>query len=140
MLHHYYIINYIIAHTIIIVKYPKKYMILGKMSSKENIKEGLQSIISKFEDDKVKEDFQRFNKIVQFVYPDVDTSYNLKIMGGKAEISEERDLRPNVVITLNSDTFLAIIKKEVNALEAFAAGKIKFKGSMVDLLKLQKLL
>ena len=112
------------------------------MVTKEEVKKGLESVATKYDDLKSNWAFRRFNKTVQFVYPDLELSIIMEFAGseGVKEIKEGTVPRPNVRVTLDSDTFLGILNREIDALSAFSARKIKFKGAMVDLLKLQKLL
>lgn len=111
------------------------------MATKEEVKKGLEKVAAKFDDPELKKEFEKFYKSVQFVYQDINTSYVMELAGGGVkELKEGTVERPNVVVTIDSDTFLAIINKEVNAIDAYSQGKIKFKGAMTDLLKLQKLL
>jgi len=111
------------------------------MATKEEVKKGLKRVMAKFDDPELKKEFERFYKSVQFVYPDINISYVMEVAGGEVkELKEGTVERPNVVVTLDSDTFLGILDREIDAISAFSAGKIKFKGAMTDLLKLQKLL
>jgi len=111
------------------------------MASIEEVREGLQRVAAKLEDAELREYFTRFYKTVQFNYPDIDLSYIMEISGGRVnELKEGIVSRPDIVVTLDSDTFLAILNRETNALDAYSAGKIKYKGAMTDLLKLQRLL
>ena len=111
------------------------------MATKEEVKRGLERVATKFEDPELKEEFKKFYKSVQFVYPDINLSYVLELAGGEVkELKEGTAERPNVVVTIDSDTFLGILNGEIDAINAFSAGKIKYKGAMTDLLKLQKLL
>lgn len=111
------------------------------MATKGEVKKGLEKVAAKFEDPELKEEFKKFYKCVQFVYPDINLSYVLEVAGGEVkELKEGTVGRPDVVVTLDSDTFLGIVDREIDALSAYSAGKIKFKGAMTDLLKLQKLL
>lgn len=111
------------------------------MATKEEVEKGLDRVAAKLDDPELKEDFRKFDKSVQFVYPDVNLSYVLELAGGEVkEIKEGTVERPNIVVTIDSDTFLGILDGEIDAISAYSAGKIKFKGAMTDLLKLQKLL
>ena len=111
------------------------------MATKEEVKKGLKRVAAKFDDPELRKEFERFYKSLQFVYPDINLSYVMEIAGGEVkELKEGTVERPNVVVTIDSDTFLAILNKETNAIDAYSAGKIKYKGAMTDLLKLQKLL
>lgn len=111
------------------------------MASKEEILKGLERIVAKLDNVELKEYLKKFDKSIQFDYPDIDLSYVMEISGGSVkELKEGSINRPNIVVKLDSDTFLAILNKEINALDAYSAGKISFKGAMTDLLKLQRLL
>ena len=112
------------------------------MVTKAELENGLTRVVAKYEELKSTWSFRRFNKTIQFVYPDLDLSYVMEIAGpeGVKEIKEGTVPRPNVSVILDSDTFLGILNQEIEALSAYGAGKIKFKGAMVDLLKLKKLL
>jgi len=44
-----------------------------------------------------------------------------------------------VKVITDQDTMKALLKKELNAMKAYATGKIKFKASLTDLLTLKKL-
>jgi putative sterol carrier protein len=111
------------------------------MASKEEVRKGLERVVAKLDNAELNEYFKKFHKSVQFEYPDIDLFYVMEISGGKVkELKEGAISRPDVVVKLDSDTFLAIINKKINALDAYSAGKVKFKGAMTDLLKLQRLL
>jgi len=111
------------------------------MATKEEVRKGLESVAAKFEDAELKEHFKRFSKKVQFVYSDLNLSYVMEISSGMVkELREGTVTRPDVVVTLESETFLAILNRETNALDAYSTGKIKYRGAMTDLLKLQRLL
>jgi putative sterol carrier protein len=111
------------------------------MATKEEVRNGLERVAAKFEDEELKEHFKRFSKKVQFFYPDLNLSYIMEISGGMVkELREGTVTRPDVVVILDCETFLAILNKETNALDAYSTGKIKYKGAMTDLIKLQRLL
>lgn len=111
------------------------------MTSKEEVRRGLERVAAKLDDAELREYYTRFSKRIQFVYPDIELSFVMEISGGRVkELKEGNISRPDVVVRLDSDTFLAILNKEINALDAFSAGKVKYKGAMTDLLRLQRLL
>ena len=111
------------------------------MATKEEVRKGLERVAAKLEDEELKEAFKRFYKSVQFIYPDLNLSYVMEVSGGEVkELKEGTIERPNVVVTINSDTFIAILNEEIDAIQAYSTGKIRYRGAMVDLLKLQKLL
>jgi putative sterol carrier protein len=111
------------------------------MASKDEILKGLDQIAHKLDDPKLKERFKNFNKTMLFKFGDVNLSYWLKFADGEVkEINEGKIDAPDVVVEFDSGLFLKILRKETNPINAYSAGKIKIKGEMSDLLKLQKLL
>ena len=99
----------------------------------------LEKIRGKFDDPTVQEKMTGFTKAIQFVFPDITKTYVLSIQNGKNATLEEKALeKPDIMITWASDVFLGIQNKTVNPTTAFMSGKLKVKGSMDDLMKLQK--
>jgi putative sterol carrier protein len=86
----------------------------------------------------VKDAFKGLNKSVQFVYPDITFSYILKITDGKVTEGKKSIFKkPDVILSMTSDTFLSIQNKEITGRDALAQGKIKMTGNMGDLLLLE---
>jgi len=99
----------------------------------------LEKIRSKFDDPVIQEKMNGFSKSLQFVFPDLNESYVLTIKDGKTAVLEKKALEaPEIAITWSSDIFVGIQDKSVNPTTAFMSGKLKVKGPMEDLLKLQK--
>lgn len=95
---------------------------------------------TKLEDPANKASFQTFTKTMQFTFPDLNTSFLFKIENGAVkEFGEASVEKPDISVTASSDTLVAIMNKKMNAMSAYTTGKIKVKGSMGDLMKLQKL-
>ena len=70
-----------------------------------------------------------------------DPDYAFSVANGEVKSMEERAIEnPDINVTIDGSVLLEIINKSTNAMQAYMAGKIKVKGSMTDLLKLQKLL
>jgi len=108
------------------------------LASEEEVKKGLEKLKARFEDHEVKNAFKGFNKIVQFVFPDINFSYVLKINDGKVTEGKECIFKkPDIVLSLTSDTFLSIQNKEIRGKDALAQGKIKITGIVSDLLLLE---
>jgi hypothetical protein len=107
---------------------------------KEKILELLNQIGSRFEDPKVQRRFRNYNKILQFIFPDIETYFYLKI--GDSELLEiaEGQVEAEMQVTMDSSVFIAIMDKTESPMAAYSAGKLKTKGEVPDLLKLQKLL
>jgi putative sterol carrier protein len=99
----------------------------------------LEKIKGKFDDPLVQEKMTGFTKSLQFVFPDLSETYVLTIENGKTAVLEKKTLEaPDIAITWNSDVFTGIQDKTVNPTNAFMSGKLKIKGNMEDLMKLQK--
>ncbi len=108
--------------------------------TKEKILAMLQTLGEKFENPKIQRRFKAYNKSLQFIFPDLDTKMFMKI--GDAELLEvaEGEIESELQVTMDSTVFIAIIEKTESPMAAYSAGKLKTKGEVPDLLKLQKLL
>jgi putative sterol carrier protein len=114
--------------------------IIGVYMTKEKILAMLQTLGKKFENPKIQRRFKEYNKSLQFIFPDIDTKMFMKI--GDAELLEvaEGEVESEIQVTMDSTVFIAIIEKTESPMAAYSAGKLKTKGEVPDLLKLQKLL
>jgi putative sterol carrier protein len=111
------------------------------LSSKEAVKKGLDKVKAKFQDVEVKNAFKGFNKSVQFVCPDIDLSYAIKVTRGEIKVFKEGTVKkPDISISMDSDTFLAFQNKEITSYNALAQDKIKVTGNVADLLLIEKYL
>ena len=111
------------------------------MASKEAVKKGLEKVKSKFEKQDVKNAFKSVSKSVQFVYPDIHFSYLLKIADGTVTASKNRIFtKPDVILSMTSDTFLSIQNQELTGRDTLAQGKIQITGVVGDLFLLEKYL
>ncbi|MFX1579786.1 MAG: SCP2 sterol-binding domain-containing protein [Promethearchaeota archaeon] len=108
--------------------------------SKEKILAMLETLGEKFENPKIQRRFKEYNKTLQFIFPDIDTKMFMRI--GDAELIEvaEGEADAELQVTMDSPVFFAIIEKTESPMAAYSAGKLKTKGEVPDLLKLQKLL
>lgn len=60
--------------------------------------------------------------------------------GKVKSISEESMESPDIQVTVESGVFIDIMNKKMNPMKAYTMGKLKAKGKLTDLLKLQKLM
>jgi putative sterol carrier protein len=82
-----------------------------------------------------------FSKNMQFTFPDLKTSYVIKVNNGMVQsLLEESIPNPDILVTIDSDILIGIMSKKVNPMTAYQTGQLKAKGNLTDLLKLQKLL
>ena len=114
--------------------------LLGVYMPKDKILAMLHTLGERFEDPKIQRRFKEYNKTLQFIFPDLDTKMFMKI--GDAELLEvaEGEVDAELQVTMDSPVFFAIIDKTESPMAAYSAGKLKTKGEVPDLLKLQKLL
>ena len=108
--------------------------------TKDRILVHLQSLSSRFDDPKIQRRFKEYNKTLQFIFPDIDLKMFMRI--GNAEILEvgEGEVEAELQVIMDSAVFFGIIEKTESPMAAYSAGKLKTKGEVPDLLKLQKLL
>lgn len=101
----------------------------------------LERIRTRFEQPETRLAFQGFARNIQFVFPDLQRTFALRIaQDGNATLTEEAVPKPDITVTTNSDILTGILDRKVNPELAFITRKLKVSGSMEDLLKLQKLL
>jgi len=102
---------------------------------------GLNKIKSRLDDPTIKEKFKDFTKKIQFTFTDLNTSYLMDVVNGEARsLKEESIEKPDIMVTITSDVLLGILDKKMNPVTSYMTGKIKIKGAMSDLLKLQKIM
>ncbi|MGY5879499.1 MAG: SCP2 sterol-binding domain-containing protein [Candidatus Thorarchaeota archaeon] len=108
--------------------------------TKDKINAQLQSLASRFDDPKIQRRFKEYNKTLQFIFPDIDTKMFMRI--GDAELLEigEGEIDAELQVIMDSAVFFGIIDKTESPMAAYSSGKLKTKGEVPDLLKLQKLL
>lgn len=105
----------------------------------EELVEGIQKMVSKLDDPTMADRFQGYKKVLQFVFTDTD-NYYLIFDNAKCEIKEGNTENPNITITTASQVIIDIMDGELSPTKAFMGGKLKAKGPMTDMLKLQMLM
>lgn len=101
----------------------------------------LERIRARFEQPETRSAFQGFARSIQFMFPDLQRNFVLRIaQDGNASLTEETLPQPDIKVTTSSDVLAGILDRTVNPELAFITRKLKASGSMEDLLKLQKLL
>ncbi len=108
--------------------------------TKDKILAHLQSLSSRFDDPKIQRRFKDYNKTIQFVFPDIDMKMFMSI--GDAELVDVRagETKAELQVIMDSAVFFDIIEKIESPMAAYSAGRLKTKGEVPDLLKLQTLL
>jgi putative sterol carrier protein len=111
------------------------------MPTKEQVFESLDGIRKKLDEPDMKEKFKGFKRDMQFKFPDLNVTYVLSITeDSSATLKEGTVEKPNIAVEMDSATFLGIRNKTISGTQAYMSGKLKVKGAMPDLLKLQRLM
>ncbi len=111
------------------------------MPTKEQVYESLDGIRKKFDDPSIKEKFKGFKREMQFRFTDIGANYVLSITEDPSATLKEGTVdTPNITIDTDSTTFLGVRNKTISGTQAYMSGKLKVKGVMSDLLKLQRLM
>lgn len=105
----------------------------------EELVEGIKKMVSKLEDPAYQDRFKDFDKTLQFNFTDTG-NYYLVFKNAKCEINEGEIEEPDMTITTTSEVIIDIMDGELSPTKAFMGGKIKAKGPMNDMLKLQMLM
>ncbi len=109
--------------------------------NKEEILAELQTMASRFDDPKIQRRFKEYNKTLQFSFPDLDAHLFMKIGDAELlEVGEGQIEDAELSVTMDSTIFKKIIEKTESPMAAYSEGRLKTKGEVPDLLKLQKLL
>jgi len=111
------------------------------MTTKKEIEEALYLVKQKFDEPKLKARFSSFSKNMQFTFTDLNTAYLMRVTNGEVESLKEESIdSPDIHVTIESGILIDILHKKMNPMKAYTTGKLKAKGKLTDLLKLQKLL
>jgi putative sterol carrier protein len=106
-----------------------------------NVVPYLEKIRDKFNDPAIQQKFVGFSRTMLFDFTDLKETYVLTITDGKSAVLEKKTIpNPNISMIWTSDTFVGIQDKTVNATSAYMSGKMKVKGNMQDLMKLQSIM
>ncbi|MHA1994068.1 MAG: SCP2 sterol-binding domain-containing protein [Candidatus Hodarchaeales archaeon] len=91
--------------------------------------------------DKAKKTFRKWNKTMALDFTDLDKTFYFNIEAGNPnEIIEGDPEKAHIKIITDSVTWVGVMKGEIGGMKAYTSKKLKVKGSMPDLLKLQKLM
>ena len=94
-----------------------------------------------FFSEKAKKSFRKWNKTMGFEFTDIDKTVYFNIESGvPGEIIEGVPGKINIKIITDTETWVKVMSGEIGGMKAYTSGKLKVKGKMPDLLKLQKLM
>jgi len=95
----------------------------------------------RFADPSVQDSMKGFTKTMQFSFTDLKEDYVFNIDDGKLVSVEKKSLpNANIIITVANSLMEGIMNKTSNPMTAYMTGKLKVKGPMDDLMRMQKLM
>lgn len=101
----------------------------------------LSKMVSKIDNPKYEKRFAEFNRTLQFHFTDdEDAACHIVFNSGTATIQDGIADSPELVITTTKEAIMGIMDGSLSATRAFIGGKVKAKGAMKDLMKLQVLM
>ncbi len=111
------------------------------MATKDEVIQVLEGVREKFDTPDTKSKFEGFDRTLQFHFTDLETSFHTRIHDGEIDPFSEGEVeKPNLLVTTDSGTLIGIMQGDLSPLDAYSMGKLKAKGSMGDLMKLQILM
>mmetsp|Transcript_62838 Transcript_62838/g.137674 ORF Transcript_62838/g.137674 Transcript_62838/m.137674 type:complete len:107 (+) Transcript_62838:57-377(+) len=84
-----------------------------------------------------KDKMKGINAVYTFVLNNPDKTFTLDLK--KGEFVEGKGGKPDVTLTMKDADFVALMTGKANGQQMFMSGKIKFKGNMGAVMKLQQL-
>jgi len=111
------------------------------MSEQEAI-DAINKMLENFTTEKAKKTFRKWSKTMAFEFSDLGKTFYTNIeLGVPGDMVEgEPEGKVHVRITTDAATWKGIMSGEISGMKAYTSKKLKVKGSMPDLLKLQKLM
>ena len=110
------------------------------MATQAELIEALGQWTARLDDPTVKEKFAGFNKALQLNFTDQEFNISMLFADQKCELKEGAVDNPDIVITTKSDIIMGISQKKIKPMPAFMTGKLKAKGPMEDMMKVQLLM
>ncbi|UCE14436.1 MAG: SCP2 sterol-binding domain-containing protein [Candidatus Heimdallarchaeota archaeon] len=103
--------------------------------------DALNKMLENFNTEKAQKTFRKWTKTMAFEFSDLGKTFHTNIdKGTPSEVMEGEPEKAHIKITTDSATWAGIMKGDISGMKAYTSKKLKVKGSMPDLLKLQKLM
>ena len=82
-----------------------------------------------------------FDRTLSCRIPDLDVAFHARLSGGQIhDVTDGEDPEAKLKLTAGSDDLVALVKGKLNVASAWASGRIKIDASLMDMMKLRKLL
>ncbi|MEJ2250392.1 MAG: SCP2 sterol-binding domain-containing protein [Candidatus Lokiarchaeota archaeon] len=107
------------------------------MATPEVIKESLNKWVKMLDDPKIADEFEGFNKTMQFEFSDIDYKVKMIFKDKTASIEDGFDENAEMGLEVDSDLFMGIATGDVDPMEIFMEGELKIKGDMNSLQRLE---
>ena len=108
--------------------------------TKDKILMKLKELTANLDDPELASVFKDYNKMIQFIFPDLDIELFMKIANARRESIGVAIVEADLKITMDSGLFFDILDKREDPKAAYESGRLKAEGDMPSLVKLQKLL
>ena len=118
---------------------------LGTTDNDEGLKEILTNAIERLNkkcktDEKMRKELKDVSRRVNIEITD-DKNYCFILQNAAiSDFDEGKIENPDMTIISNRETIYGLMKKEISPFKAYATGKIKIKGGLMDLLRLKDFL
>ncbi len=101
----------------------------------------MQRIVDRFANPSVQASLKGFTRTLLFTFTDTKEDWLIRTVDGKeATLSKETTTTPDVTVTTTTDVLAGVMDHKINGMTAYMQRKIQTKGSMEDLMKMQKLI
>lgn len=101
----------------------------------------LQKIVEQFDNPKVQTSLKGFTRTMLFRFTDTNEDWLIRTVDGrKATLVKDTHTSPDLTVTTTAEVLTGVMDRRINGMAAYLQRKIQIKGSMDDLMKLQKLL
>jgi putative sterol carrier protein len=111
------------------------------LPTKPDIQKLLDMVRKKCDDPAKRAKLAGFDRTLEFKFTDAAVSFYTRVHDQKMDpFTEGAPDKPNLQVTTDSGTLKGILEGTLSPLDAYSVGKLKAKGSMTDLLKLQVLM
>jgi len=107
------------------------------MATIEEIKNSLNNWAKMLENPEIAEEFEGYNKTMQFIFPDINLNLQLVFKEKTAKVVVGFNDKAEMSLKVNSDLFIGISSRDIDPMEAFMNGELKPKGDLADLEKLE---
>jgi putative sterol carrier protein len=93
-----------------------------------NVREVFDKVSRAFDPDAAK----GLDAVFQFdITGDGGGMWNVAVKDGTCKVEEGKAEAPTVALTMSSETWLSMVNKEINGIQAFMSGKLQLTGDML---------